>query len=211
MPRPFRTRRPTPNPRAPPIGIARRVRPAGRSSTRRDPRARPTVAVDHAFTPRPPRPMLSAVPRWSTSRTLRLAAVARPAASPDRRHGRHRSARHPTRLGEPRRPGTGGVPGQREPWVLVHACPAGASIGATLAARGGLRDGATIRYRGRLHRLRVVPSSRASGEPLVAVNSGADEDELTSIWPHRTGARQRQSWRRGSSPARGQSPAATSP
>ena len=46
---------------------------------------------------------------------------------------------------------------EREPWVRRHLAQQ-ARDRATLAARGGLRDGATIRYRGDLHRLRVVPS-----------------------------------------------------
>lgn len=47
---------------------------------------------------------------------------------------------------------------------------------AELAARGGLRDGALIRYRGELHRLRIV--SGRGRRSTVARVGGEDGDEL---------------------------------
>jgi predicted metal-dependent hydrolase len=46
----------------------------------------------------------------------------------------------------------------REPWVRRHL-DRQAHERAELRARGGLRDGATIRYLGELHRLRIAPAS----------------------------------------------------
>ena len=56
--------------------------------------------------------------------------------------------------------------------------PGRRAIAPTLAARGGLRDGATIRYRGDLHRLRVVPARPGVRRSTVERIGGADEDEL---------------------------------
>src|SRR4051795_4298619 len=44
---------------------------------------------------------------------------------------------------------------EREPWLRRHL-ERMAEERAVVAARGGLRDGATVRFRGDLHRLRVV-------------------------------------------------------
>ncbi len=66
---------------------------------------------------------------------------------------------------------------EREPWVRRHLAQQ-ARDRATLVARGGLRDGATIRYRGDLHRLRVVPSRPGVRRSTVERIGGADEDEL---------------------------------
>jgi hypothetical protein len=49
---------------------------------------------------------------------------------------------------------------------------------AVIAARGGLRDGASIRFRGDLHRLRVVPAAAGRRRSSVERVGGADEDEL---------------------------------
>src|SRR5689334_13514881 len=53
---------------------------------------------------------------------------------------------------------------EREAWIRRHLARQAAER-AELAARGGLRDGATIRFRGDLHRLRIVrarPGARRS-------------------------------------------------
>ncbi len=66
--------------------------------------------------------------------------------------------------------------GEREAWLRRHLARQAAER-AALAARGGLRDGATFRYRGDLHRLRIdtAPGSRRS----VVTRIGGDlEDEL---------------------------------
>ncbi|HUQ77960.1 MAG TPA: SprT family zinc-dependent metalloprotease [Patescibacteria group bacterium] len=47
---------------------------------------------------------------------------------------------------------------EREPWIRRHL-DRQAQARAELRARGGLRDGASIRYLGELHRLRIAPSS----------------------------------------------------
>jgi predicted metal-dependent hydrolase len=46
---------------------------------------------------------------------------------------------------------------EREPWIRRHL-ERHADVAATLAARGGARDGGTIPFRGRLMRVRVVPA-----------------------------------------------------
>jgi len=63
----------------------------------------------------------------------------------------------------------------REPWIRRHLAGIAASR-AELAARGGVADGASIRYRGELHRLRIVaiPGRRSD----VAREGGATGDEL---------------------------------
>jgi predicted metal-dependent hydrolase len=65
---------------------------------------------------------------------------------------------------------------EREPWIRRHLARQAAER-AALAARGGLRAGATFRYRGELHRLRIerVPGARWSSVTRVG---GDDEDEL---------------------------------
>src|SRR6186997_403999 len=66
---------------------------------------------------------------------------------------------------------------EREPWLRRHL-ERMANDRAVLAARGGLRDGATIRFRGELHRLRVVPAASGRRRSSVERVGGADEDEL---------------------------------
>ena len=66
---------------------------------------------------------------------------------------------------------------EREPWLRRHLARQ-ARDRAELAARGGLRDGATIRFRGDLHRLRLVPARTGVGRSRVERVGGADEDEL---------------------------------
>ncbi len=66
---------------------------------------------------------------------------------------------------------------EREPWLRRHL-ERHAHDRAELAARGGLNDGATIRFRGDLHRLRLRlarPGARRSSAERVG---GPDEDEL---------------------------------
>lgn len=66
---------------------------------------------------------------------------------------------------------------EREPWLRRHLERMAADR-AVLAARGGLRDGASIRFRGELHRLRVVPAASGRRRSSVERVGGADEDEL---------------------------------
>lgn len=66
---------------------------------------------------------------------------------------------------------------EREPWLRRHL-DRQARDRAELAARGGLRDGATIRFRGDLHRLRLTPARPGIRRSTVERIGGADEDEL---------------------------------
>ena len=66
---------------------------------------------------------------------------------------------------------------EREAWLRRHLATQARSR-AELAARGGLRDGATIRFRGELHRLRVLPAGSRARRSRVERIGGADEDEL---------------------------------
>jgi predicted metal-dependent hydrolase len=66
---------------------------------------------------------------------------------------------------------------EREPWLRRHL-DRQARDRAELAARGGLRDGATIRFRGDLHRLRLVPARPGIRRSTVERIGGTDEDEL---------------------------------
>jgi len=64
---------------------------------------------------------------------------------------------------------------EREPWLRRHIAAMSASR-AQLAARGGLADGAMLRYRGELHRLRIV---RVGGpRSSVTREGGGERDEL---------------------------------
>ena len=65
----------------------------------------------------------------------------------------------------------------REPWLRRHL-DRHARDRAELASRGGLRDGALIRFRGDLHRLRVQPARQAARRSGVERVGGADQDEL---------------------------------
>jgi predicted metal-dependent hydrolase len=66
---------------------------------------------------------------------------------------------------------------EREGWVRRHL-QRHAQQRAELAARGGLRDGATIRFRGELHFLRVVAAAAGSRRSTVTREGGDDTDEL---------------------------------
>ena len=66
---------------------------------------------------------------------------------------------------------------EREPWLRRHL-ERQAVDRAELASRGGLRDGATIRYRGDLHRLRLVKARAGLRRSTIERIGAADEDEL---------------------------------
>jgi predicted metal-dependent hydrolase len=66
---------------------------------------------------------------------------------------------------------------EREGWLRRHL-QGHAQQRAELAARGGLRDGATIRFRGELHLLRIVAAAASSLRSTVAREGGAAGDEL---------------------------------
>lgn len=66
---------------------------------------------------------------------------------------------------------------EREPWLRRHLATQ-ARDRAELASRGGLRDGATIRFRGDLHRLRLARARPGIRRSTVERIGGADEDEL---------------------------------
>jgi hypothetical protein len=61
---------------------------------------------------------------------------------------------------------------EREAWLRRHLARQAADR-AVLAARGGVRDGALVRYRGELHRLRLEPAPPAARRSIVA-RIGAD-------------------------------------
>ena len=67
--------------------------------------------------------------------------------------------------------------GEREPWLRRHLARQ-ARDRADLAAWGGLRDGATLRYRGDLHRLRIEPAQPGGRRSSVERVGGLEEDEL---------------------------------
>jgi predicted metal-dependent hydrolase len=66
---------------------------------------------------------------------------------------------------------------EREAWLRRHLARQ-AHEQAELDARGGLRDGAAIRFRGGLHRLRIVPAAPNVRRSRVERIGGADEDEI---------------------------------
>ncbi len=66
---------------------------------------------------------------------------------------------------------------EREIWLRRHLARQ-ARDQAELAARGGLRDGAILRVRGDLHRLRLVPARQGVRRSTVERVGGTDEDEL---------------------------------
>jgi predicted metal-dependent hydrolase len=66
---------------------------------------------------------------------------------------------------------------EREGW-LRRQLQGHAQQRAELAARGGLRDGATIRFRGELHLLRVVAAAAGSRRSTVTREGGEASDEL---------------------------------
>jgi predicted metal-dependent hydrolase len=66
---------------------------------------------------------------------------------------------------------------ERESWLRRHV-DGMARERAELAARGGLADGASIRYRGELHRLRIVAAEPGARRSSVARIGDLDVDEL---------------------------------
>ena len=66
---------------------------------------------------------------------------------------------------------------EREQWVRRHL-DQHARERAELAARGGLQDGAMVRVRGDLHRLRVEPARPGARRSVVERVGGPDQDEL---------------------------------
>ena len=66
---------------------------------------------------------------------------------------------------------------ERESWVRRHL-DRQASQRAELVARGGLRDGASVRYRGELHTLRVAAAPIAARRSSVTRVGGGEGDEL---------------------------------
>ncbi len=66
---------------------------------------------------------------------------------------------------------------EREPWLRRHLAQHERDR-ADLLARGGLRDDATIRFRGDLHRLRIVAARPGTRRSTVERIGGPDEDEL---------------------------------
>ena len=66
---------------------------------------------------------------------------------------------------------------EREGWVRRHLDRLDVQR-AELASRGGLRDGASIRYRGELHLLRVLSASPGTRRSTVTREGGAEGDEL---------------------------------
>jgi predicted metal-dependent hydrolase len=65
----------------------------------------------------------------------------------------------------------------RERWVRRHL-DRQIHQRAELAARGGLRDGATIRFRGEMHRLRITSAGPATRRSSVTREGGDETDEL---------------------------------
>lgn len=68
----------------------------------------------------------------------------------------------------------------RERWLRRHL-DRHARQHAELAARGGLADGACVRYRGQLHRLRIKPTPAGRRRSTVQRVGGPIEDELV-VW-----------------------------
>jgi predicted metal-dependent hydrolase len=66
---------------------------------------------------------------------------------------------------------------EREPWLRRHL-DRQARDRAALAARGGLRDGAEVRFRGELHRLRFLPVDTRARRSRVERIGGLFQDEI---------------------------------
>ena len=66
---------------------------------------------------------------------------------------------------------------EREPWLRRHL-NRHARERAELLSRGGLRDGATIRFRGDLHRLRLEATGPGGRRSSVERIGGLDHDEI---------------------------------
>lgn len=66
---------------------------------------------------------------------------------------------------------------EREPWLRRHL-DQHARDRAALAARGGLRDGAELRFRGEPHRLRILPAGPRVRRSSVERIGGVFQDEI---------------------------------
>ena len=66
---------------------------------------------------------------------------------------------------------------ERESWLRRHLA-SHARERAELAARGGMRDGAVLRFRGNLHRLRLIPGADCTRRSAVERIGGVDGDEI---------------------------------
>jgi predicted metal-dependent hydrolase len=79
---------------------------------------------------------------------------------------------------------------EREPWLRRHLATMAAAR-AELAARGGLADGATVRFRGDLHRLRIVAvdgrrsrierAGSESGDELIVMSASRDRRTVARV------------------------------
>jgi predicted metal-dependent hydrolase len=67
--------------------------------------------------------------------------------------------------------------GEREAWIRRHL-ERQARQRKAVAARGGIRDGATFRYLGELHRLRIVAAGPSARRSTVERSGSEDGDEL---------------------------------
>ena len=133
-----------------PINAAKTERPASAGSRRR---SRPCAKADRAerlAVPLHPSPLGSLAPPPDHDRPGAGLVVTVP--PPTRRGWAHPEARIDAFLSD------------REAWIQKHL-DRRTRERAELAARGGLSDGAVIRYRGELHRLRVARPSPAAARP----------------------------------------------
>ena len=71
---------------------------------------------------------------------------------------------------------------ERETWLRRHLERI-ARQRAELSARGGLRDGAAIRYRGELHRLRVIDAPDARRSTVARVGDAHGDELLVRVSP----------------------------
>jgi predicted metal-dependent hydrolase len=72
--------------------------------------------------------------------------------------------------------------GEREAWLRRHLTRQAAQR-AALTARGGLRDGATFRYRGEFHRLRVDTAPRLRRSVVTRVGGDLDDELHVRLSP----------------------------
>ena len=66
---------------------------------------------------------------------------------------------------------------EREPWVVRHLRRLEAER-AEQRARGGVRDGGTVRYKGEPHRIRIVAAGPAARRSTIERSGSDDGDEL---------------------------------
>jgi predicted metal-dependent hydrolase len=88
---------------------------------------------------------------------------------------------------------------ERETWLRRHL-ERQAGERASLAARGGVRDGARIRFRGTLHRLRLEPARHRVRRSTVERVGGPEGDELVvrlAVADRRSTAEVLEAWFRG--------------